>query len=204
MRTTGSQNRATPERRRAILDAALAIFLERGFERATLDAICAKVGVTKGSLYHHFSSKEQIAVTLYGEAVGTIQAELAAAIAGATTARDTVERLVTSYLGWFQRQPALGAFVFQIMDGHALDEHAEPVRVQRRAFIDALAARLDPFVARGEVVEASPRLRIAMVIGPARDFLRGWLVAPEPKPMREALRVLPPSAFQAIAAPKRR
>jgi len=199
MRTRGSQNRATPERRRAILDAALAEFLDRGVEGATLDAVCARVGVTKGSVYHHFASKEQMAVTLYGEAVGSIQAHVMSRISAEATARGTVEQLVESYLGWFAARPALGAFVFQIMDGHALDAYVEPVSAMRVAFIEALAARLDPFVAAGQVRATSSRLRIAIVIGPARDFLRGWLPSPDKRAMAEALRVLPSAAYEALA-----
>jgi AcrR family transcriptional regulator len=202
VREAGTKNRATPERRRAILEGALAVFLERGFERATLEAICARVGVTKGSVYHHFTSKEQIAVTLYGEAIGSLQADIASAISDASSARDIVERLVSSYLAWFERQPAVGAFVFQVMDGHALDAYAEPVRATRVAFIDALAARLEAFVGRGEVLSATARLHVALVIGPSRDFLRGWLPAPDAKAMREARRVLPPAAYESILTRK--
>ncbi len=202
MREAGTKNRATPERRRAILEGALAVFLERGFERATLEVLCARVGVTKGSVYHHFTSKEQIAVTLYSEAIGSLQAEIASAISDASSAREVVLRLVSSYLAWFQRRPALGAFVFQVMDGHALDAYAEPVRATQVAFIDVLAARLEDFVARGEVQPATARLHVAFVIGPSRDFLRGWLPAPDAKAMREALRVLPPAAYESVLTRK--
>jgi TetR/AcrR family transcriptional repressor of mexJK operon len=40
-----------------ILQAALAVFLEVGFERANLDKIAAQAGVTKPTVYSHFGSK---------------------------------------------------------------------------------------------------------------------------------------------------
>ncbi len=40
-----------------ILDAALHLFLEVGFDRANLDKIAAKAGVTKPTIYSHFGSK---------------------------------------------------------------------------------------------------------------------------------------------------
>ena len=40
-----------------ILRAALAVFLEVGFERANLDKIAAQAGVTKPTVYSHFGSK---------------------------------------------------------------------------------------------------------------------------------------------------
>ncbi len=43
--------------RERILDAALHIFLEVGFDRANLDKVAAKAGVTKPTIYSHFGPR---------------------------------------------------------------------------------------------------------------------------------------------------
>lgn len=43
--------------RARLLDAAVALFEEHGFEAASVTQIAAAAGVTTGSLYHHFESK---------------------------------------------------------------------------------------------------------------------------------------------------
>ena len=44
-----------------ILDAAERLFLERGYERTTIQDIVDELGgLTKGAVYHHFKSKEEI------------------------------------------------------------------------------------------------------------------------------------------------
>jgi AcrR family transcriptional regulator len=53
--------------RNAILDAAAEVFDERGFNGASLSEILAKAGVTKGALYFHFASKEELAQALIEE-----------------------------------------------------------------------------------------------------------------------------------------
>jgi AcrR family transcriptional regulator len=53
--------------RNAILDAAAVVFDERGFNGASLSDILAKAGVTKGALYFHFSSKEELARAIVEE-----------------------------------------------------------------------------------------------------------------------------------------
>lgn len=53
--------------RNAILDAAAEVFDESGFNGASLSDILAKAGVTKGALYFHFSSKEDLAHALVSE-----------------------------------------------------------------------------------------------------------------------------------------
>ena len=48
-------------RRHDILDAAEHLMLRQGYAATSMGAICAEVGVTKGALFHHFASKEDLA-----------------------------------------------------------------------------------------------------------------------------------------------
>ena len=47
-------------RREEILDAATTVFSARGFHAATVDDVASTAEVSKGSLYHHFDSKESM------------------------------------------------------------------------------------------------------------------------------------------------
>ncbi|MFC5724257.1 ScbR family autoregulator-binding transcription factor [Streptomyces gamaensis] len=55
--------------RRIILEAAGAVFDEFGYESATIAEILARAGVTKGALYFHFGSKEELARGVLSEAL---------------------------------------------------------------------------------------------------------------------------------------
>jgi TetR/AcrR family transcriptional regulator, transcriptional repressor for nem operon len=59
-RTTASRPMAPA--RQKLLDAALALIREKGYASTTLDELCAKAHVAKGSFFHHFKDKEAIAV----------------------------------------------------------------------------------------------------------------------------------------------
>lgn len=50
--------------RESILDAAAEEFAARGYQQARLDAVAGRTGMTKGALYGHFASKENIAEVL--------------------------------------------------------------------------------------------------------------------------------------------
>jgi TetR/AcrR family transcriptional regulator, cholesterol catabolism regulator len=58
------QRMAPDKRREAILDAALSVFSDLGYTRATLNDVADRLGVTKGCLYHYFESKEQLLMDL--------------------------------------------------------------------------------------------------------------------------------------------
>lgn len=48
------------ERRNEILDAADELFAQKGFDGTSTNDILEKVGIARGTLYHHFKSKEDI------------------------------------------------------------------------------------------------------------------------------------------------
>src|SRR4051812_5440012 len=55
----------TPEKRKertrtALLDAAVEVFVKRGFNAASLDEIAETAGYTRGAIYKHFESKEDL------------------------------------------------------------------------------------------------------------------------------------------------
>ncbi len=54
-----------PELRRTeLLDLAMTLFLERGYERVSLNDLIATSGMSKGAFYHYFSSKEALVSAL--------------------------------------------------------------------------------------------------------------------------------------------
>lgn len=57
-------DRSECDARRAILQAARTRFLHYGYKKTTIDEIAADAGVGKGSVYLHFSSKEDILLTI--------------------------------------------------------------------------------------------------------------------------------------------
>lgn len=52
------------EKQSAILDAATAVFLREGYERASVDTIAAEAGVSKRTIYNNFRDKKELFVTV--------------------------------------------------------------------------------------------------------------------------------------------
>jgi TetR/AcrR family transcriptional repressor of nem operon len=52
--------------RKKLLDAALFVIRAKGYEATTVDDICESAGLSKGSFFHHFKSKEDLALAAAG------------------------------------------------------------------------------------------------------------------------------------------
>jgi len=69
--------------RQALLDAAARLFSTRGFAATSIRDIASEVGMLPGSVYYHFRSKEEIALTVHAAGVDHIRNAVAAELKNA-------------------------------------------------------------------------------------------------------------------------
>lgn len=48
------------DKKHQIIQAAIELFAAEGYEKTSINAICAHVGVSKGAVFHHFKNKEEL------------------------------------------------------------------------------------------------------------------------------------------------
>ncbi len=68
------------EKRRKILAGAREVFAEAGFERASVDVIAARAGVSKATVYNHFEDKQALFVATVVEETEAMRASLGACV----------------------------------------------------------------------------------------------------------------------------
>ena len=86
-----------------ILDAAMKVFAHKGFAAARMDDIAREAGVTKGTIYLYFESKDAVFRSLVQESIGaTIEGVTAAAARFEGSAADLL-RMVLRGIGAFVR-----------------------------------------------------------------------------------------------------
>jgi len=61
--TNKPKRRRPQERPEELAASALRLFTERGYYSTTIDDVAKAAGVTKGAVYHHFDSKEELLIT---------------------------------------------------------------------------------------------------------------------------------------------
>ncbi|MEO3763611.1 TetR family transcriptional regulator [Streptomyces sp. B8F3] len=65
MKTRRTQQERTATTTKDLVGAARVHFARDGYAAASLDAICAQAGITKGALYHHFRNKQTLFHAVY-------------------------------------------------------------------------------------------------------------------------------------------
>jgi AcrR family transcriptional regulator len=175
---------AATETRRRILDAALACFLEDGYEQTTIARVRERAGTSNGALFHHFPSKEAIADALYLDAIGSFQEGLWELIRRRPRSLEAaVKGAVTHQLAWTEHHADLARFVY--LRGH-LDWEApagEKLAELNRGLATAFREWMAPLVDSGEVRQTSMLMITAIVSGPAHAIARRWLAGQIQSPL---------------------
>ncbi len=148
------------ETRSRILEAALAVFRERGFERATMREIAAEAGVAVGAAYYYFDSKDAIVMAFYGRSQGEMHASIEAGLDDAKTLEARLRVIIATKMEYFApNRKLLAALTAHIDPEHPLSPFSEetaPIREQdvasfRRAVGESgvkLPASLAPYLPR--------------------------------------------------------
>jgi len=107
------------ETRTRILEAALRVFRERGFEKATMREIATEAGVAVGAAYYYFDSKDALVMAFYERAQGEMHAEIEAALDNAKSLEDRLRAIISAKFNYFQpNRKLLGA-----LSSHSDPEH---------------------------------------------------------------------------------
>ena len=163
------------ERLDLIVEAALAVFRECGYEGATMEAIAKRAGISKGGVYHHFQSKGEI--LLYANQ--KLSEPVAALMARAQRRPGAAEALsfyIRSYLKyWLGRQRELAFFFLsftKMLDTPALWRLYGDYTRSNMAFFKGLFER---GIAAGEFVPHAAD-GSALALMSALDGVLGYLV----------------------------
>ncbi len=99
--TKGEQTRAS------IIDAALSLFEESGYDASTMRAIAERAGVSVGNAYYYFSSKEELIQGFYDRNAAQHEARAAVDLEGVT---DLVERARVNLRAWLDENAGFHEF----------------------------------------------------------------------------------------------
>jgi|GEM_PF-3452601 len=174
-------NRA--ERRRQIIEAAVAVFAGRGYHGATMQQVADQAAVSKGGVYEYFASKQDL---LLGAADFLFEELLEPALAGfeqsSGSLRTRVESFVDTLLSDVEQWSQLSFSVLRVW-GELGPQGDDPLRrVMSRAYkrsADRVQAVFDRAVADGEHAKFNTRATALAMIGTLDGMVLQHMVIPE-------------------------
>jgi AcrR family transcriptional regulator len=156
-----------PERRRPqVLDAALGLFLEHGYEGTSMEAIARKAGVTKPVVYACFPSKDELFRGLLAREEERILAEIQGAFENADLSDPgpTLAEGMTGFLRAVAASPEVYRLIF-LGEGGGNAAVARRIQRGREAQADALASLVRTWLAKSDQLDDADLQRSAKLAG---------------------------------------
>ena len=154
----------TEEKREAIIEAAIQLFAEMGYERASMNELVKRLGGSKGTIYGYFSSKEELFVAVVRASatghLGDAIRELASgAVAGQAALESTLLRFAERMLlVTLNDERSLAVYRMVVAESGRSDVGQLFYDSGPRECMSALAQLFASAMERGELRKADPRL----------------------------------------------
>jgi len=168
MGTRERKERELETRRKLILSTATDLFVRKGLAGVTLDDIASAIEFSKGTIYNHFGSKEEIYATILLEHLNILLAHLKEAV---KTGRNASERLWNSmkaYLRFYLEHKEYFRLLFMIDvlsdRGRIPDVLLKEIRLQKIACLLELQNIVKGGVRSGEVAGGRPAAQVSLVL----------------------------------------
>jgi AcrR family transcriptional regulator len=194
----GSKGRGRTGRRREILRAALDSFEALGYEASTIEDIRRRSRASIGSIYHHFGGKAGIAAALYAEGLEDYQGGLLARMRRARSARALIKAVVRHHLDWAEANPAWARYLMGMRRLEAVAAIEVRLREINRGFVRESVALIRPLMDRGEIAPLRFEVLLALLFGPAQEFLRLWFAGRTELGLRQARERLAEAAWKSV------
>lgn len=94
-----------------ITDAAMEIFLKKGYENTTMESIAKNAGISKGGLYHHFKSKDMVLVFV-NQKISEKLEKIAYESVEMSSVKEGLLFYIENYLRYWLEHPVETTFLF--------------------------------------------------------------------------------------------
>jgi len=167
-----------------IVAAARKLFVASTYADVTTDMIAKAADVTKGGLYHHFPSKEQLYVTMMLEDLERKRILFDESVASPGTSRERLSHLTRDFLELPYEERELTRLVRRDVNTFAGEERKLLVRAYQRALPERVESIIADGIRDGELAPGDARILswsfvalVEVVIGDYADHVYGTIDA---------------------------
>ena len=155
------KKRDTSKKRNTILDAAMRVFIDEGYDGASMDRIADIAGASKRTVYNHFSSKEALFQAVLTRLISDIMALKQIPYSPKASLASQLEKFADAKIAFAEQKEWLG--MFKVTAG-VFARHPDLVRdtIQQTEDTDTLADWLTQATLDGRMAVPNPKLASAV------------------------------------------
>jgi TetR/AcrR family fatty acid metabolism transcriptional regulator len=185
--------------RQRLLDAAAAVFAEKGYHGAVVDDIIRASESSKGGFYFHFPNKQAIFLALVDALVPKLAATIDRAIAAESEPVAQLDAALRTVLETFSRHRKLSKILLveAVGLGHGFDEKLMQTRGR---FAQMIRGYLDRAVAAGAIAPMDTEIVAWAWFGAINEIVVRWLVSGQPAQLEQALPQLRSLLLRSVGA----
>ena len=173
-------------RRKLILSTATDLFLRNGFSRVTLEDIASAIEFSKGTIYNHFGSKEEIYASILLEHLAILLASLKEAAAAGRNTAERLQNATKAYLRFYRERREyfrLLFFIDHISDQERIpDDLLKEIRLLKIACLRELQNIFKAGLRSGEVGTGRSSAEVSLILW---GMLNGIIQLAESRQIKE-------------------
>lgn len=183
--------------RTRIIEGALRRFSQDGVSATTLASLREESGVSVGSFYHHFASKEHVFGVLYTETLESYQQRFLAELVSHEEARDGIEGVVAFHMRWAGEQPERARLLISERPPRKQEPGGAEVAQARHGFFRQVADWWKPHMKNGRLQPVHTAMCYVLWLGPTQEMCRLWFAGAH-TPTEEEIKGLGEAAWQSL------
>jgi AcrR family transcriptional regulator len=191
--------RGSEATRERILEAAEELFAAKGFYETAMDEIVKTAKISKGGVYFHFPSKEELFFALLDRLAEKLQREVEIAIAKRRGALAKIEGALEAVLKTLAGKRRLAQILLRQGYGLGPDFERKRLEIYSR-FAQVIRKHLDEAVAEGSIESINTELTAYAWLGALNELVTRWIYTGTPDPLKESLPALTRLFLSSIGA----
>ena len=142
--------------KRKIFETAMKLFADKGYEATSIEEITATVGVAKGTLYYHFSSKEEIFNFLVEEGMKLLKNSIQIKTDRVSNYIDKIRAIILIQIKVIVKYESLITIILSQMWGK--EERNKRSRQYVFEYLSIVEKIVEEGIKKGEIVDSSPEI----------------------------------------------
>lgn len=154
---------ANNQLRDRIFHTAQKLFVEKGYHNTSIPDVVKEAGVSTGAVYHHFSSKEELAREIHKSAVEQYLDKYAEAVRPKESAYDKIRAYTSLMFRWAEDDPVMVQYLLYARPKEVLNK---PLSVCSEEGLQGSMEIVDTGIRRHEIKSMDSFLAAAAISGP--------------------------------------